>query len=226
MTRDRNLVGRWHLSLNSDYRPAVLPCHGRHNGSPAHRPVILKYKAIPVAVLIVDDTALCDTIISEAHIISDYHFPFPLAVERFASVTKLRSFAIGGPCYDKNIVISVQLIDVRTLGKAALDKSRVVDEFSLGSGLDRTQILFQFNAPYLSAAVDKIHLAVVVEQKTHIMEALVIHEPVPFSVFYIVGMIDISFSGREGSEAGVIHTVVISEGSRPLTLAVIVLPVS
>lgn len=154
--------------------------------------MILKYKAIPVAVLIVDDTALCGTVISEAHIIVDYHFHFPLAVERFASVTKLRSSAMRRPCYDKNIVISVQLIDVRTLGKAALDKSRVVDEFSLGSGLDCAQILFQFNVPYLSAAVDKIHLAVI-EQKAHIMETLVKHEPVPFPVFYIVGMIDISF---------------------------------
>ena len=117
-------------------------------------------------------------------------------------------------------------IDVRALGKAALGKSRVFDEFSLGSGLDRAQILFQFNAPYLSATVNKIHPAVVVEQKAHIMEALVIHEPVPFPVFYIVGMIDISSSGGEGSEAGVIHTVVISECSRPLTLAVIVFPVS
>ena len=187
--------------------------------------MILKCKAIPVAVLIVDDTALCDTVIPEADIIVDYHFHFPLAVERFASVTKLRSSAMRRPCYDKNIVISVQLIDVSALGKAALDKSRIVDEFSLGSGLDRAQILFQFNAPYLSAAVDNIHLAVV-EQKAHIMEALVKLEPVPFSVFYIVGMIDISFSGGEGSEAGVIHTVVISEGSRPLTLAVIVFPVS
>ena len=226
MTRDRNLGGPGHFSVNADDWPAVLPCHGRQNGSSAHRPVILKYKAIPVAVLIVDYTALCDTVISEADIIVDYHFHFPLAVERFASVTKLRSSVMRRPCYDKNIVISVHLIDMRALGKAALDKSRVVDEFSFGSGLDRAQILFQFNAPYLSAAVNKIHLAVVVEQKAHIMEALVIHEPVPFPVFYIVGMIDISFSGGEGSEAGVIHTVVISEGSRPLTLAVIVFPVS